>query len=266
LEFEGPLVQGGLLIGRVAPDAIVTVDGRAVRVTADGRFLVGFGRDAKKATVRVTARDGTTTTHTLRAEPRRYQVQRIDGLPPAQVTPDAETLKRIEGEKQVLAEVRSRDGAAPDFIPGFAWPALGRISGVFGSQRILNGEPRAPHLGVDVAAPVGSPVMAAAPGTVALAHENMFFTGKTVVIDHGHGLTSSYVHMNAITVRTGERVTRGQLIGRIGATGRVTGAHLHWGVHLFGVGLDPALLVGAMPEAGQPLESTGTGPSRAGGG
>lgn len=255
LEFEGPLIQGGLAIGRVVPGSAVTVDGRAVRVAEDGRFLIGFGRDTKTSVVRATAPDGRTTSRTLEVRARAYDVQRIDGLPPGQVTPDPETLKRIEAERRLIVEARAYDRAALDFAAGFAWPAIGRISGVFGSQRILNGEPRAPHLGVDVAAPVGTPVAAAADGVVALAHDDMFFTGKTVVLDHGHGLTSSYAHLSAIAVKPGERVARGQTIGRIGATGRVTGAHLHWGVHLLGVGLDPALLVGPMPEPGQALES-----------
>lgn len=255
IELDGPLVPGGLVVGRVAPGATVTVDGRAVRVSEDGHFLIGFGRDVTATTVRVAAPDGAIANRTLRLRPRTYDVQRIDGLPPRQVTPDAETLQRIEAEKRLIAEARARDRAAKDFAGGFAWPAVGRVSGVFGSQRILNGEPRAPHLGVDVSAPEGTPVAAAADGVVTLTHDDMFFTGKTVILDHGHGLTSSYVHLSVVAVKPGERVARGQMIGRIGATGRVTGPHLHWGVHLLGVGLDPALLVGPMPERGQALES-----------
>jgi len=255
IELDGPLVPGGLVVGRAAPGAIVTVDGRAVRVSEDGRFLIGFGRDAKATTVRATSPDGAIVNRTLRLRPRTYDVQRIDGLPPRQVTPDVETLQRIETEKRLIADARARDRAAIDFAGGFAWPAVGRVSGVFGSQRILNGEPRAPHLGVDVSAPEGTPVAAAANGVVALTHDDMFFTGKTVILDHGHGLTSSYVHLSIVAVTPGERVARGQMIGRIGATGRVTGPHLHWGMHLLGVGLDPALLVGPMPDRGQALES-----------
>lgn len=265
LELDGPLVQGGLVMGRVAPGTIVTVDGRTVRVSEDGRFLIGFGRDARTALVHATSPDGVAVTQTLRVRARTYEVQRIDGLPPKQVTPDAETLQRIEAEKRLIVEARAHDRAALDFAGGFVWPAVGRISGVFGSQRILNGEPRAPHLGVDVSAPEGAPVSAAADGVVTLAHDDLFFTGKTVILDHGHGLTSSYAHLSAIAVKPGERVARGQTIGHIGATGRVTGPHLHWGVHLLGVGLDPALLVGPMPEPRQTLESVGTPPRRAGG-
>lgn len=263
LELDGPMVQGGLVVGRVAPGTAVTVNGHAVRVSEDGRFLIGFGRDAQTTLVRATSPGGVTVTQTLRVQTRTYDVQRIDGLPPRQVTPDTETLQRIEAEKRLIADARARDRAAIDFAGGFAWPAVGRISGVFGSQRILNGAPRAPHLGVDVSAPEGAPVVAAADGVVAFAHDDLFFTGKTVILDHGHGLTSSYAHLSAIAVKPGERVVRGQTIGRIGATGRVTGPHLHWGVHLLGVGLDPALLVGPMPEPGQALESVTAPPTRA---
>jgi murein DD-endopeptidase MepM/ murein hydrolase activator NlpD len=264
LELDGSLVQGGLVVGRVAPGTAVTVDGRAVRVSEDGRFLIGFGRDARTALVHATPPGGGAITRTLWVRTRTYDVQRIDGLPPKQVTPDAKTLQRIEAEKRLIVEARARDRAAFDFARGFAWPAVGRISGVFGSQRILNGEPRAPHLGVDVSAPEGASVAATADGVVTLAHDDLFFTGKTVILDHGHGLTSSYAHLSAITVKPGERVARGQIIGRIGATGRVTGPHLHWGMHLLGVGLDPALLVGPMPESGQALESVRAPPRRTG--
>ncbi len=247
LALDGPLVQGGLVVGRVAPGASVTVDGRAVRVSADGRFLMGFGRDAApRSEIRVTGPGGIVETRTVTVAARTYPEQRIDGLPPRQVTPDPETLTRIRAEGALIAAVRRRDTERPWFAGGFAWPLTGRVTGVFGSRRILNGEPRRPHAGIDIAAPEGTTVAAAADGVVALVHEDMFFTGKTVMIDHGHGLTSVYVHMRDILVADGERVTRGTPIGRVGRTGRATGPHLHWGVSLFATHLDPALLVPPM--------------------
>ena len=252
LELEGPITQGGLIVGRAEPGARVALDGRAIRVAPDGRFLIGFGRDhSPRAGLTVTAPDGRVTRRTLAIAQRRYDIQRIEGLPPKLVTPDAETLKRIEDDRAQIRAVRSIE--TPEFLfgLGFAWPAAGPISGVFGSQRILNGEPRAPHLGLDIAAPEGAMVRAAAPGRVALAHEDMVLTGKTLLLDHGHGLTTSYIHLSEILVRAGESVAQGAPIGRVGKTGRTTGAHLHWGVNLFDVALDPALLVSGPAEAAQ---------------
>lgn len=255
--LQGALTQGGLVIGRAPPGAQVTVDGRAVRVSPDGLFLLGFGRDAAKhATIRIVRPDGSAVVRTVDVAARKYDVQRIDGLPPKQVTPDAETLVRIERERALVLAARAEESDHTGFASGFAWPAIGPVSGVYGSQRILNGEPRAPHLGVDIAAPPGTPVTACADGTVVLAHEDMFLSGKTVLIDHGHGLTSTYIHMSQILVRQGDAVKKGAPIGRLGGTGRVTGPHLHWGLNLFATPLDPTLVVGPMPvgqEAGSPL-------------
>ena len=242
LDLQGSFVQGGLVVGRAAPGAKVTLDGKPVRVDGDGRFLLGFGRDAKPAAELIVATAAGTELRALKIEKRTYVIQRIDGLPPKQVTPDPQTLKRIAKERERIAEARRRDTEASLFAAGFQWPASGRISGVYGSQRILNGEGRSPHLGVDIAAPVGTDVVAMSDGVVALADDDLFFTGKTVILDHGHGLTSVYAHLSQTAVKQGARVKKGQAIGRIGATGRVTGPHLHWGVHWRGVGLDPALL------------------------
>ncbi len=249
LSLEGPLTQGGLVIGRGDAGIAVTVDGRAVRVSPEGLFLVGFGRDAPPTVeVRVRYRDGVTTVRVLHVARRTYQVQRIDGLPPRTVTPTPEDLERIRLDGAAIAAVRARDSSRADFASRFQWPVRGRVSGVFGSQRILNGKPRHPHGGVDVVAPPGTPVAASADGVVVLAHPDMFLTGRTVMIDHGHGLASVYAHMSEILVTQGQRVARGTPIGRVGASGRVTGPHLHWGVSLFDTRLDPALLVGPMAE------------------
>lgn len=245
LTLEGPLVQGGLVFGKTDSGAVVSVDGYPVRVSPEGRFLMGFGRDAKKtARLRIAYPNGGVTEKVLKVEHRDYKVQRIDGLPKKQVTPGPKELARIKADNAKIATVRNRDTAQPFFASGFERPARGPLSGVFGSQRILNGKPRRPHNGVDIAAPRGSPVTAAADGFIALAHPDMFLTGKTVMIDHGHGLTSVYVHMDKILVMQGQRVNKGDPIGTVGKTGRVTGPHLHWGVSLFGTHLDPGLLVG----------------------
>ena len=247
LRFEGPLIQGGLLIGHTEPGSAVTLDGTPIQVSPGGLFVIGLGRDAPpKIMVRAAPDDGAAIVRSLEIERRYYDIQRIDGLPQKQVAPSAEDLKRIGDDSRQIAAVRADASALTDFYSGFAWPLTGRLSGIFGSQRILNGEPRRPHAGVDVAAPQGTPVKAPADGVVALAHGDMFFTGKTLMIDHGHGLNSVYAHMSAIAVEPGQRIVKGQVIGRVGATGRATGPHLHWGVSLFNTALDPALLAGSM--------------------
>ena len=173
-------------------------------------------------------------------------LQRIDGLPPKKVSPSKEDMKRIRKEYAMVRDARARDDAREDFLGGFVWPVKGRISGVYGSQRILNGQPRRPHFGVDVAAPVGTLVRAPAPGIVTLTHDDMFFSGGTLIIDHGHGLSSTFIHLNAILVKEGERVSQGDPIAEVGATGRVTGPHLDWRMNLQGARLDPQLLVEPM--------------------
>jgi len=248
LELEGEAVEGALLVGRVAPGSVVSVDGRPVRVSPAGRFLVGLHRDAPETvTVRAVDRNGERTERVLTVRQRTYRVQRIDGLPQRKVDPDPDDLARIRADAAMVRAARERDDPREDFLAGFEWPVRGRVSGVYGSQRILNGQPRQPHFGVDVAVPVGTPVRAPAPGVVSLTHLSMFYSGATLVIDHGHGLSSSFLHLSRILVKTGERVLTGQVVAEVGATGRVTGPHLDWRVNLFEARLDPVLLVGPMP-------------------
>ncbi len=249
LGLEGRAEQGGLLIGTAPKGSEVSFAGRKIRVSPEGKFIIGFSRDAKpKAALSARRPDGGEIACTLDVAKRSYKVQRIDGLPQKKVSPDKRDMTRIKAEQKAINEVRWRNSAAVDFLGGFGWPLKGRISGVWGSQRILNGKPRRPHFGIDIAAPTGTPILAPAAGTVALVHPDMFFTGKSVMLDHGHGLTSIYVHMSAISVKPGQRLARGQEIGKVGMTGRATGPHLHWGVALFSTQLDPALLAGKMPK------------------
>ncbi|HEV2550538.1 MAG TPA: M23 family metallopeptidase [Stellaceae bacterium] len=248
VNLEGAFTQGGLVRGKTDPGATVTLDGHAVRVAPDGGFVLGFGRDAPaEATLDVTFPDGGREHRTFAVATRQYEVQRIDGLPPQQVTPDAATQERIDRERALTAAARKVDSDLIFFEAPLRWPALGPISGVYGSQRILNGEPRAPHMGVDIAAPRGTPVMAAAAGTVTLAERDLFFTGGTVIIDHGYGLATTYQHMDRVDVTAGQHVDAGTPIGIVGATGRVTGPHLHWSLNWYDVRLDPMLAAGPMP-------------------
>ena len=248
LHLKGALEQGGLVEGVAASGAQVTLDGKKLALAPDGSFAFGFGRDAKTAaTLAVVWPDGKRETRTLSIARREWRIQRIDGLPERAVTPTPEDMVRIRAESLLLRKARHRATLAAWFRGGFVWPAAGKISGIYGSQRILNGEPRQPHLGVDIAAPVGTPIVAAADGVVSLVHDGMFFTGKTLAIDHGLGVSTIYAHMSALLVKAGDRVKRGQPIGRIGKTGRVTGPHLHWSLTWFDIRLDPSLALGSQP-------------------
>ena len=247
--LDGPRVQGGLLRGRVPPGSTVEYEGDTVRVSADGWFLVGFGRDASpQAELVVAYPDGRRERQVLKIEGREYAIQRIDGLPPSKVTPSEEDLARIREEVRIVKLARTIDDSRTDFLSGFQWPVKGRISGVYGSQRVLNGEPRRPHFGIDIAAPRGTKVVAPTDGVVTLVHPDMYFSGGTMIIDHGHGLSSAFLHLSRILVDKGERVAQGQVIAEVGSTGRSTGPHLDWRINLFGRRLDPSLLVGPMPE------------------
>lgn len=249
LHLEGELVQGGLVFGKTLPGSRVLQDGEAVRVSRSGDFLLGFARDAPtRSQLRVELPGGSVIQRELSVAPREYRIQRIDGLPPSKVTPrKPEELARIRKDVADVVRARARDDDRQDFLGGFIWPVTGPITGVYGSQRVLNGEPRRPHYGIDVAAPVGSPVRAPAAGIVTLAVPDMFFSGGTLIIDHGHQLSSSFLHLDEIHVQVGDRVEQGQVVAEVGATGRVTGAHLDWRMNLRRHRIDPELLVPPMP-------------------
>jgi murein DD-endopeptidase MepM/ murein hydrolase activator NlpD len=247
-DLDGHFTQGGLVVGRTDPGNRVMLDGETVPLARDGRFLLAFGRDqAAQASLVVTRADGTTETQQLVIAQRSYDIQRIDGLPQNQVEPNADELKRIKAEQARINAARARDSDLPYAFEPFDWPAVGPISGVYGSQRILNGEPRRPHFGVDVAAPVGTPLKSPAGGVVSLADADFFFTGGTVMIDHGRGLSSIFAHMQKVAVKEGDELAKGDVTGTLGGTGRATGPHLHWGMYLFSTPIDPQLLVPPMP-------------------
>jgi len=249
IELDGEPVQGGLLIGQAPVDASARLDGQALQIGPDGSFLIGFGRDeTEPKMLEVTLADGRVYRRELVPAARVFNIQRIDGLPPSQVTPPAEVLERIRREAELAREARRLRDPRSDFAEGFIWPVTGPITGVYGSQRILNGQPRNPHWGVDIAAPVGTEVVAPAAGVVTLAHDDMYFSGGTLFIDHGLGLSSAFLHLDEILVEPGQRVAQGEPVARVGATGRVTGPHLDWRMNLGSTRVDPQLLVPPMPE------------------
>ena len=244
ISLNGGFIQGGLVRGAAPPGSAVNLDGRQLRLSPEGFFVFGFGRDAAgEAVLIITYPGGEEETRRFAIASRQYDIQHIEGLPQKMVTPPPELLARIREEGAIVRAARAFDTAETHLFAPFAWPARGPISGVYGSQRILNGEPRQPHFGVDIAAPEGTPVRAPAGGEIRLAEVDLYYSGGTVILDHGHGLSSTFLHMSRVDVAVGQRVAQGEVIGAIGATGRVTGAHLDWRMNWFERRLDPALLV-----------------------
>jgi len=240
IRCRGEHRQGAILVCRTEPGAQVSLGDISVHSDADGWVVLGHDRDASPETMlRVTAPDRTRHEQAIEVEQREYVIQRIDGLPPAMVTPAPETLERIRREGRIKAAAYTSRWEGAGFAEGFQWPATGRITGVYGSQRILNGEPRRPHYGLDIAAPTGTPVTAPASGVVTLADPDMYYEGGLIFIDHGQGFTGVFMHLDSVDVNVGDVVAQGQHIGTIGATGRVTGAHLDWRIKWHDRYIDP---------------------------
>ncbi|MEX1082342.1 MAG: M23 family metallopeptidase [Halofilum sp. (in: g-proteobacteria)] len=249
LELDGAFEQGALVVGHTDPKARVQFQGDPVRVSTEGVFLIGFGRDAEKtATLVAEAPDGTRRERELTVSPRDYHIQRIEGVERDKVTPPESVWDRIREEARQVGKARRTDDPRTDFLAEFQWPIEGPITGEYGSQRFYNGEPRRPHYGIDIAAPAGTVVRAPAGGVVTLAHPDMYFSGGTLLLDHGHGLSSAFLHMSKLDVEVGDEVAQGDRLGEVGSTGRSTGAHLDWRINLFSRRLDPTYLVGDMPE------------------
>lgn len=237
--------QGQLVIAHLPAGSTARLNGTPLHVGADGRVVFGAGRDEAGPLVLTlgNGHDGRRTVH-IAVTPRDWPIERVNGVPPKTVNPPAAIAARIAHEQARVSAARERDDAREDFQHGFIWPVHGRISGRFGNQRIYNGDPRAPHSGMDIAVPVGTPVRAPAAGVVTFAAASLYLTGGTVLIDHGFGLSSNFLHLSKLQVHVGERVRQGQVIALSGMTGRATGPHLHWGFNWFGTRLDPLLLPG----------------------
>lgn len=235
--------QGELVIGQVESGTDVWLDGVQVQVSDTGLYVFGLGRNAAPGVTLATRLNNIRTETPLFVKQRSYLEQKIDGLPSKKVTPNAESTQRIRSDNQQIGEVRQSHSQAHWLGQQWIQPVEGRISGVFGSRRILNGVPKNPHNGVDIAAAEGTNIIAPLAGQVALVHEQMFYTGKTIMLDHGLGVTSVYAHMQHIEVSVGQVVKQGQVLGQVGQTGRATGPHLHWGVTWQKTHLDPLLLV-----------------------
>ena len=241
LSFSANFEQGGLVVGHAPPGTRVRVDGKPVLVTPDGAFAFGFAYDRTKP-LRVVARyaDGSTETRDVAPAARTYEIQRINGLPQKFVTPLPEELARIHRENATIVEARMRDTDGIGFAEPFLWPLPGIVSGVYGSRRIDNGVAMAPHLGIDIAAPEGTPIHAPADAVVSIS-DDYFLDGGFTLLDHGHGVSTCYLHQSKRMVKAGDRVARDQVIGLVGQTGRATGPHTHWGLNWFQLKLDPSL-------------------------
>tara|TARA_B100000886_G_scaffold272276_1_gene196212 strand:- start:48 stop:908 length:861 start_codon:yes stop_codon:yes gene_type:complete len=245
---KGKAIQGGLIIFRAENATNIQLDGRAVSINRKNGFVVGFHRDdvdSRKITAR--CQDGSEFKLELVPEQRIYKTQRINGLPKNMVTPPEKILNRIANDSKMVKKARSQKGTSTDyFISGFDWPVDGIITGVYGSQRILNGKPRQPHFGIDIAAPTGTPIKASAAGKVVMA-DDLYFSGWTIIISHGDYLSSTYSHLQEITVQSGDYVNQGKMIGVVGYTGRSTGPHLDWRINWLDKRLDPQLIANKHP-------------------
>ncbi|MDX1269087.1 MAG: M23 family metallopeptidase, partial [Oceanisphaera sp.] len=238
-EGYGVLQGGGYFVGRADPESHIRFDGQSVPVDAEGRYILGFERMMKgEYPLSVSVPGQAEQRFQLEIEGRDYRVQRIDGLDQSRVSPPEDQLARILAEAELVRAARARRVDSEGWLEPFVWPAYGRISGVYGSQRILNGTPSAPHWGIDVAVPTGTPVYAPASGVVTLAEPDLYFSGGTVLLSHGMGLTSSFLHLSRVHVSVGDRVEQGELIAAVGTTGRSTGPHLDWRVSLADVRID----------------------------
>ncbi len=232
--------QGALLYGKTDTANRIFYNGKEIPVTKHGRFVIAIDRDAPKK-IEITEKKwyGISTDHKIRVEKRKWDIQRINGMAPEKVNPPKSELARIEKEFAMARSVRQQT-TIDDFPGCFIVPIdRVRITSIFGSQRILNGEAKNYHGGIDYAAPTGTKIKATEKGTVVLAHDDMYYSGKTIIIDHGYGVFSSYLHLSRIMVKVGDTVRKGENIGMVGSTGRSTGPHLHFGIDWHGVRVDP---------------------------
>jgi murein DD-endopeptidase MepM/ murein hydrolase activator NlpD len=244
VEFNGKFIQGHFIIGKTDPESKVKIDKRQVKVSKSGYFAFGLARDRKYDVVITIEKNGVKEKITKRVQKRKYNIQRIDGLEEKKVTPPEEVSERIKKENKLISKARAIESSLDFFTDKFIIPVDNAvITGVYGSQRILNGKPKWPHYGLDFAQKEGAPVKAMLNGIVTLAEADLFYTGGTLIFDHGHGISTLYMHMNEIFVKKGQKVKQGDIIGTVGSTGRATGPHLDVRLNWFDIRLDPATVL-----------------------
>ena len=238
--FDGKFIQGSFILGKTEPGSEVFIDKKKVKVTSDGFFVFGLGRDRKYDVVITLNKDGNKQKIVKKVQKRKYNIQRIDGLEEKKVTPPEEVYERIKRENKWIGEARAIDSNLTFFTKKFIVPVENAIiSGVYGSQRILNGEPKWPHYGLDFAADEGTTIKAMLDGIVTLAEPDLYYTGGTLMFDHGHGISTIYLHMQKLLVKKGQKIKQGDVIGTVGSTGRATGPHLDIRLNWFQTRLDP---------------------------
>ena len=244
IRFPASVQQGAMVIGKVPTGSMVRYANRDLRVTGYGSVVFGVGRDQSgSVTVEVQVPGAPTRSIDIAVTPRDWPIERINGVPPKTVNPPKAIADRIAREQAQVVAVRTRNDARTGFAQQFTWPVQGRISGRFGNQRVYNGTPKSPHSGMDIAAATGTPVKAPADGVVTFADTGLYLTGGTLVLDHGHGISSNFLHLSRIDAKVGDTVRQGDVVAAVGATGRATGPHLHWGMNWFDVRIDPLLVL-----------------------
>ncbi len=244
VELKGHLTQGGLVTGKLSDVQSVSLNDTQLKLSENGDFVFGFGRDAKaNHTLSWVDVNGKKHTQELVITKRDYNIDKITGVAKKYVSPPKSVSERISSEAVAVRKARAVNSDLTFFLDPVLKPAQGRISGVYGSQRYFNGEPRRPHFGLDIANKTGSPVYAPIGGTVVFAEPDLYYSGGTLILDHGHGITSTYIHLSKLDVNVGDKVKQGNKVAEIGATGRVTGPHLDWRFNWKGERLDPGLLM-----------------------
>ena len=238
------ILQGGLIVGQLDQGDSLKLNGKDLKISTDKQFVFAVGRDELgPMNITVLKNNEVISINQIKVIEREYEIQKINGLPKKMVSPDEEVLKRIIADNKIIVNAKKLDLDNTYFSTSFMIPTKGIISGVFGSQRILNDVPKSPHKGLDIAAPEGQTIVSTNDGIITLAEDDLYYTGGTIIIDHGHGVKSIYAHLLTVDVIIGQKVIKGEPIGNVGSTGRSTGPHLHWGVMWFDEYVDPQLLI-----------------------
>ena len=243
IEFTGKFLQGHFIIGKTDPKAKIIIDKKQVKVSEDGFFVFGLDRDRKFDLTITKIINGKKDKIIKKVLKRKYNIQRIDGLEENKVTPPESVYKRIKEENNKIGEARAINSDLLFFKNQFIMPVEGIISGVYGSQRILNGKPKWPHYGIDIAAKQGTMIKSSGSGIVTMAEDDLYYTGGTIIMDHGHGISTIYSHLENVMVSVGDKINQGDIIGTVGSTGRSTGPHLDFRVNWFQTRLDPMSVI-----------------------
>lgn len=249
VSFDGTFEQSALIRAQTEPKTKVLLNGEEVKVSPNGKFVFGFEREADlEQTLELIYPDGQKAIKHIKLRKKNYNIQKVNGIAKSIMNPNSAAQKRAVKDSQMVRAARDTFSDQEAFASDFIWPLTGRISGVYGSQRIYNGEPGTPHYGIDIARPTGTPVVAPADGVVTLAVPDMFYSGGTMIIDHGYGVNSTFLHLSKLNAKVGDKVTQGQKVAEVGSTGRSTGAHLDWRLNWYQMRLDPRSIVPPMSQ------------------